>query len=354
MIAAERNLARDVVGWTLTRLRRDRVERRQPAQLDDLLRRIVTGMSSGADTPEWQFYETRWTSADIAVAAVGPPDCPPLGMVRMASALHAQRGLHQNAASTRALHTDKRVAEWSTHVPRPICEGAFGEWRYAVEQVMPGMPALSLPANPRALTQLQVASATTISQLHDLTASWLVVDDALLARWVDERLQRVREALAILPRPLRADTAIARVSSDLRRTLNARTIQAGWIHGDFWPGNVLVDPDRHTPVGIVDWEWSAAAEPPAHDLLHLILYTRCLTEQRELGDVLREALTEPRWTPIERYILSLGMPHDADVQRAMLLLYWLRHIVCNLDQSPHYARHHVWVARNINAVLRSL
>jgi hypothetical protein len=37
-----------------------------------------------------------------------------------------------------------------------------------------------------------------------------------------------------------------------------------------------------------------------------------------------------------------------------LLLVWLRHVACNLTQSPGEARNWIWTSRNIETILRAL
>ena len=69
------------------------------------------------------------------------------------------------------------------------------------------------------------------------------------------------------------------------------------MHGDFWPGNVLIDAaDRrrgrtgaYASRGMVDWENAHAGGLPDVDLLHWWLATQPV----ELGAAVRQALADP-------------------------------------------------------------
>jgi aminoglycoside phosphotransferase (APT) family kinase protein len=130
-----------------------------------------------------------------------------------------------------------------------------------------------------------------------------------------------------------------------------------WIHGDLWPGNILIDPETHALAGLIDWDKAAAQELPLHDTLHLLLFTRKLVHQHGPADILAALGPGVTWTPAERSILDTAMPGstpDRLPERVAVLLYWLRQTASTLTLLPSYAEDHDYVALNIDGVLRHL
>ncbi|MCW3034729.1 MAG: hypothetical protein JWM17_41, partial [Actinobacteria bacterium] len=132
--------------------------------------------------------------------------------------------------------------------------------------------------------------------------------------------------------------ALERLEQLLRRAWEGRSVDVAWVHGDYWPANVIFDPALAV-AGIIDWEWAAARELPAHDLLYLVIHMRMLAEGKELGPVVRSFLTGEAGVAVDR---------------ETLLLVWLRHVAYNLTQSPGDARNWIWTSRNVDTVLRSV
>ena len=107
----------------------------------------------------------------------------------------------------------------------------------------------------------------------------------------------------------------------------------------------------------MDWDLAVADELPTHDLVHLLLSTRQLVQQRDLGEIVRALLEGEQWTAHERSLLEAAeraLPGSVVGERAMVLLSWLRHITGNLAKSSRYRRNVLWLSRNVDAVLRSV
>jgi aminoglycoside phosphotransferase (APT) family kinase protein len=204
---------------------------------------------------------------------------------------------------------------------------------------------------------MQAAAGAAIAQLHCRTARTVVVDDRRRERWIDRPLHMIRRVYALHPHGRRYRALIRRLQRELHAELAGRTLPVCWIHGDFWLGNVLVAADGVTLTGIVDWDLAAADELPMHDLVHLLLYTRGLVQQRDLGEIVRALLEGEQWTAHERSLLEAAeraLPGSVVGERAMLLLSWLRHVTGNLAKSSRYRRNVLWLSRNVDAVLRSV
>ena len=177
--------------------------------------------------------------------------------------------------------------------------------------------------------------------LHARTAHRVVVDAALLHRWVDIRVD-------ILARATRRREAL----DGLRRRLHAawagREVEVGWVHGDFWLGNVMVDPATGVAAGIIDWEWAARDELPAQDLVYACVHARMRASGAELGDVVAEMLQRLVWDDAELALhRAAHAPVGSAIDPDVLLLVWLRQVAANLVQSPGMVHNLLWVLRNV-------
>jgi len=243
----------------------------------------------------------------------------------------------------RDLRADPRIGDFVRLIPTPLGHGEIEGQAYAVERALPGVEARLLLSRPQARAAIVRGAAAAIAELHQRTGRTITVDAATRVAWVD-----------------RPGEVVARVSSHPRRVealvdevglaWDGRRAMVSWIHGDYWPGNLLVTPNTAAIAGIVDYEWATPDALPQHDLLHLLIYTRMLTAGVELGIVVRALLEGRQWDPAEQRVLRLA-PVDAVTDRSMLLLFWLRHVSLSLIQTPHYARDRVWMARNVEHVL---
>ena len=290
------------------------------------------------------------TSTGVGIAIVGRRWMQPCVAVKLAFSSTAAAGLEREGRALAALHEDVRLEGWRSLLPQRLASGSFAAWRYAVDTAIPHAPALTVAGDETALAAVQVAAAEAIGILHRRTAAVVTVGDALVEQWV------TRPAAVLAEQGDRAG-AVRAVSDRLADTLHGRTLSASWVHGDFWPGNLLVRESGGLG-GIVDWDAAAPHEPVLHDVLHLLLYTRRLTRRADLGQIVLEQLRAPAWTPHEQRVLRAhgGDPSGGLPEREALLLYWLRHAAVHTRQQvrARSPRYRVWRRRNLDRVLEAL
>jgi aminoglycoside phosphotransferase (APT) family kinase protein len=128
-----------------------------------------------------------------------------------------------------------------------------------------------------------------------------------------------------------------------------------WVHGDYWPGNVLVSEDGSTVTGIVDWSLAEPGLPPLHDTIDLILFARRIRQRRDVGFIARAMLEDPRLDPAEDYVIrtaGLGWPDDSSGLRLAIVLAWLRHIGSVAGVGGH-VQNPWWVHQNLDPMLRT-
>jgi hypothetical protein len=309
-------------------------------------------------TPEtWVVQRIHDTLNDTSVFTLGPPNGTESAILILPESPAAERSNKNRAAVLKALWDDERLGNWRAYLPEVLSTGKIKNRAYQVEKKLPGMPANELPRDPESYRAVQVAAVAVIQELHQLTASAVVVDDEKLEHLVDEPLAKI-QALDGALEPLRAKKEIfERIRSELWTALAGSTQSFSWVHGDFWPGNILISPKDLTVTGILDWEAAKPDEMPILDVLNLLISTRMILLGEELGEVIVKLVRRETWFPDEQALLDqsiAGFPGDRIAVRSLLLLHWLRHVSANLYKSNRYANNRLWVAKNVEAVLECL
>lgn len=293
------------------------------------------------------------TGTSVAIVTVGRREGVPAALIMVPQTPEAVTLMQRQAHVERALRSEHMPSPWARLVPDPLHESAIKGRYYLVEAALPGRSALPLLQGPKRRRDLLAHASEVIGEMHRQTMTTAVVGPALLGRWVDEPARSIRRALAPLKTGRAYGEALDRLAAQLRESLVGQVLPVGWIHGDFWPGNLLVDP-MGVVTGIVDWDRADAEQLRLHDLLHLLLYTRKLLEGVEPGRLVRSALRDPGWSPDEEAILGSGdrsFLTSARERRTLILLYWLRFAAATLQQSDYFARNPRWVRENVDLVL---
>lgn len=240
---------------------------------------------------------------------------------------------------------------WDALLPGVTCAGEVQGRPFVVQTRLPGRPGSTLLRRDRA-PQLVEGAAVAIRLLHASSRRRISIDRGTVEEWVDRPLAVVADLTRDHFQRAGASAAASRLQNWLHAALEGRTCDVCTIHGDFWLGNVLFSEDGRTVSGIVDWSMSGRDALPAHDLLHLELYTQRLLERRDLGSVIQERLHRlPKCAqPISA---ALSMPdHHLDA-RTTMTLYWLRH-VGQLGVFEEYAGNRRWVVANVKRVFDEL
>jgi aminoglycoside phosphotransferase (APT) family kinase protein len=294
--------------------------------LPSVLREVVS-QSGTEEAAGWVLQAAHLSGTQVAVLMVGPPGEPPAAVVKMPATPDGVASQRREAEALAALRAEPSLGALAELIPGRLAEGELGGVAYTVEQAVPGVEGRVLVGDPSLKDQVVAAATGVIGRIHQATSASVIVDDELLERWIGSRVRSLAPATRNTP-------ALERLEQLLRRAWEGRTVDVAWVHGDYWPANVIFDPALAV-TGIIDWEWAAPRELPAHDLLYLAIHMRMRSEGREFGPVVQSLLA-------------------GDADRETLLLVWLRHVAYNLTQSPGDARNWIWTSRNVDTVLRSL
>ena len=296
------------------------------------------------------------TSTGMAIVSMAHTGGPPRFVIKMPMTPQAEAGLRRETAVLAALHADERLGGWRRLIPRPITEGTAGRWVYRVDAALAGTPAADGLAREGARGPLQETAAETIHFLHRATMRTVHGDRALAERWVDARLHD------LWPHGVRRGwlrSRCARLRDELHGAVLGRELRTGWVHGDFWLGNLLLSQADGSIRGIVDWDAASPDELAMHDVMHLLLYTRRMATGQELGLIVRNQLREAAWPDDELALLERygTWCHDGALSdRHALLLYWLRQVAAHARQQSRRGgpRYRLWERRNVRRVLAEL
>ena len=297
------------------------------------------------ESGDWRTERVAFTDTGLAVAMVRCAATARRVVVKVPSTAEGADSLRRQAAALDALHAEPRLCGWPGRLPRCLGQGEADGHYYCVEEALPGTPVTAAALRRAGSGALVGAAADLIGNLHDRTAQQMRLDAATVDEWVARPLRHIGGFLA--GRYGRGH-ALERLGSQLTDALLGRTVRTCWIHGDFWPGNLLVSGTALT--GVVDWDRASAGQLPLHDLLHVHVLSRRLTAGDELGDVVLRALRRGLAEAIDMPAESVAGWLDGIPQRPAVLLYWLRHISLFIESEGH-GDNPRWLRGNVDRVL---
>lgn len=306
---------------------------------------------------DWEIGPFHRARSGIRIARMRSPRDSREAILKITDEQDGAGGLERERLVLTALGGDRRLAGLHRLLPEVLDAGSAGRWSYLVQGAMPGETATPLLARqPDAI--LAEASATA-ARLHDATAIWHAVGPPDLEDWIERPLRTLRSLVE--PRAGSSEAqAMDRLRTEVRSAVEGATVPIGWIHGDLWSDNLLIDAQSGRITGIVDWDSALDAGLAAHDQLHLILYSRKVLKGTEIGAEICKALgPEPHWDATELSGFSAGtaaLPGSDEASRRRLgvLLYWLRLVVVNLIRQRQTTRGRRWLDANVRAVLACL
>lgn len=292
------------------------------------------------------------TDTGVRVAWMAGGDATPRLVLKV-----GQRGqdhtLLAHVSAVDRLRADDNLVDLRPALPVIRSFGRLDDVAYVVEELLSGVRGDRLIRDPRVRSGFLIGAADWIGTLHRQTSVRRDVDATLIENWIDRPAATIADLLVGRAGARRRLRTLARLAATLREEVTGQQVDIGWVHGDYWAGNILASEDGTRILGVVDWDLAGSPELPLHDILHLLLYARRLNGNLELGEVVASALHRPAWDPTEQKILdecSLGWPVDPDGARRSIALSWLRHVGAFAGVGSHGANR-VWLRRNVDPVL---
>lgn len=243
-----------------------------------------------------------------------------------------------------------------------------------LESALEGTEGRLLTAKLPNAAVLLAPALRAIEHLRSQRASTLKVDQTWIANWISAPAEVILAVRVPWMTTRVQKTAIINFTQALRRYWLGRTINVGTGHGDYCLGNLLFAPltgfdtqplsssGKLEVTAILDWDQAVENAPFGLDECFLLLSARIQATGQEFGEIVRDFLLSPVWTHEEIFALRAAVQptngasnalwfEDAQANRALAGLAWLRHIVSNLEKSEKYHRSWLWKAWNLHRVL---
>jgi O-antigen/teichoic acid export membrane protein/aminoglycoside phosphotransferase (APT) family kinase protein len=323
------------------------------APVDRLATRRIARQLRTADGPE--LHRTAPGLSDVLVLRLDQDLRPPLAVKHPRNAAAAHVLAHEWDVLSE-LSGDRRLGEWRRLLPAAVSCRLDDQVPLLTEGWLPGEPADELlrrcpPAVERAAAaEVAALALDAIDELHRATGRPECADPHLDA-WVDRPLDLLAADIGWCRTGAGAE-GLAALGDLLHAGLSGRTMDTAWTHGDFHPGNILLDPDRTRVTGVIDWGGARADGPAQVDACTFLLTLHCLHSGEELGSTVRDVLRAGALPPEDlRLAGGARVSGESWTGVELALLTWLWHTRSNLEKSPRYARNRWWIARNVAPVL---
>lgn len=319
----------------------------------DLVRaRRLAGLLRGRDVRYRDLHRLERTVSDLLVFRLDDRATDPL-VIKYPRSARAAGSLTHGCAALRELAADDRVGEWRRLLP-PAEELRYdGRLLLVAERCLPGVEGdVLLRRAPGRALPLAVAALDSVAALHRATGRPERAD-LRTADWVDARLAVLAQEVPWCG-GARGAAAVRALGERLNSGLAGRTLTAAWTHGDYHPGNILVDEESGALSGVIDWADARPDGPCAVDSYLFVLTLRRQCEGRELGRIVADAVRRGGLLPEDRALLAHSdvPPPGQESDEALLpLLTWLWHVAGNAAKSARYGRSRRWVAGNVVPVL---
>ncbi|GAA4573887.1 hypothetical protein GCM10023176_39770 [Micromonospora coerulea] len=310
----------------------------------------LVARATGTDDTRWRTETVAFTSTSVAVATVRGGGAGDRYMVKVPWTDQAAEGLKRQAEVLDLLWTNPRLPGLRRVLPYCAAQGTAEGRYYCVEGALRGAPASGMMLRRTRRTALLASASRVIRDLHLRTRERTLLDRAAVVQWVDAPLRRLEGFAGTHPQRDRLLDAVWRLREELVAALVGRTVHTCWIHGDFWPGNLLATSPDGQVTGIVDWDRAAARQLPLHDLLHLHVLARRLARGEELGEIVVHALRHGIDRTLDVPAGEAAAWLDGIPPRPALLLYWLRHILLFIDSEGDHDDPR-WIRGNVERVL---
>lgn len=327
--------------------------------IDNVIPQVIAAIpvvEEATSPATWIVQSVAKSVSDVTVMVMGPNQRMLNAVVKLATTEPGRLSLLKRASIMERIQADARFGDLRGQIPVMLAKGEAGGHAFLVERMVNGTEASKLIHDPRQRKLVSITAASWLVDLQRRTAVPVSVDEEMLTRWVYNPCAVMQYWLAhsssVVHRDLEA--RIARLRTELQSQFAGKTIQLGWVHGDFTPSNLFVSPDGSAIVGVIDWESASPQGIARLDLLWFFLSIRMQVERCELGDVMQKLLGGDTLLPYESFLLQEALSDEFDTEfdlRTLLLLSWLHHVYGNLTKSERYARNRFWMIRNVESVL---
>lgn len=306
-----------------------------------------------APASKWKIQKIFPTLSDMNVMIIGPDNESASAILYLPETDRGIIDFNRRKDVWAVLLKDQRLADWGYAFPRLLGEGQFKNRPYWIVEYLPGVGLDTMLHGDKSSSIMRHA-VEAIGSFHKKTSKEIVVGDELLDKWIFIPIN------IILRSPLRfyhkgSRQILNRLGLELASTLRGKRVVISWIHGDYWPNNILVSEDGTQITGIVDWDLAQPDDLPSMDVVNFLLSAYREIWGMELGSVIVKNYESDAW---ESNVQGIW---DQEIQwlnntvpnlKNTLTIFWLRHLSANLLKSRRYSLNPVWAIRNFYIVMK--
>ena len=302
----------------------------------------------------WEFERARRARSGTIVALLRRRPGGESAYLKVATERHGVGQLEREWRTLKRLHDNPGLRAVRPLIPVPLAAGDVGGSHYLLQQALPGAPAASHGVGEAIADRLIRHAVPIARDLHRLTAKHREVGPGELDRWIAHPLSLID---TILPG---SGERLHNLRSRLTAALTDSRQLLGWVHGDYWFQNLLLDPQTGRIVGIVDWDSADADGLALHDQLHLVLSSRKMLRRGSIGTEVQRALEpDAAWSKTERVAVAAAVEGfevqpPADPLQVAVILYWLRLVAMNMTRQPRTTASNRWIRDNVASVVAHL
>ncbi len=262
-------------------------------------------------------------------------------VVKHARCDRAVPALARESDVLRRLAGDGRLPGWHRMLPTTVEARLDARLPVVLQSLVPGTSAETLlRRNPQDAGRITRVSLAAVTELHRATGRMEDAGDRIDG-WVAPRLAVLADHVRWC-RTGAGAAGLAAVQHRLHQGLTHRQTWVAWTHGDFAPGNVLMNEDGDRVTGMVDWADADPDGPSEVDRCTFALALGWLLDGRTMGEQVVDAVRTGSLR-----VEEVGGDQPSDI----VLLTWLWHVAANFEKSRQYSRNRQWVRANVVSVL---
>lgn len=320
--------------------------------LQKATRMLGFAQASGDIPNDWRVLRGFLTRSSETVVQVGTSDGIPTAVLKYAAGETSNEHIRAHCATLEQLRLLEGIGDLGRYLPRTLYMGEINNQQFVLEAWIDGIALTDFQSE--GLAPAYVQALETLRGLHRAKGRVEVIQMSHLSEWFGETFAALER---IWLQRKGTSSEIAKIQEALFASLVGLKVWTGHIHGDFFPGNILVNEHTGALTGIIDWDRSHANRPVFFDATQLALIVHLQETGAPFGYAIRDIIRGKPLTHGAEVLLEIserGMPDLSIPVRLKCIMLWLNHVGENLRDNDRYANHHVWVQSNLQSVVTAL
>ena len=258
--------------------------------------------------------------------------------------------LEKNCESIKLIKTDSNIPDqFKQFIPDVLCSGVSSKVRYCVEELMPGLPAVTYADNDADFDRILKNALKLLQELHVDTRKKRISYD-IIRLFISERINYIKLLL-----DNKYEKTVLMISDYLNHCLSDYNLPSVFQKGDCGANNILVAEDLSISA-IIDWDQALPEGLPLIDIFNLIESFKRYKLKKEIGVIMTEFIFPNKLERSEHEFLKTychNMGISIELLKPLSIIYWLIHVF-EQNNSSIAINNKNWIQNNIIAVINYL